>query len=64
MSFFRHGKDYQPDGAVAKRKSGPQTDPLSTIGLDESPASIPWRVALQQSSPLLHQPPEILNQNR
>ena len=38
MSFFRHGEDYQPDGAVTKTKSGPQTAPLSTIGLDESPA--------------------------
>jgi hypothetical protein len=38
MSFFRHGEDYQPDGAAAKTKSGPQTAPLSTIGLDESPA--------------------------
>jgi putative transposase len=38
MSFFRQGEDYQPDGAVTKTKSGPQTAPLSTIGLDESPA--------------------------
>ena len=38
MSFFRHGEDYRPDGAVAKTKSGPQTAPLSTIGFDESPA--------------------------
>jgi putative transposase len=37
MSFFRHGEDYRPDGAVAKTKSGPQTAPL-TIGFDESPA--------------------------
>ena len=37
MSFFRHGDDYRPDGAVAKTKSGPQTAPL-TIGFDESPA--------------------------
>jgi putative transposase len=37
MSFFRHGEDYQPDSAGAKTKSGPQTAPLSTIGLDESP---------------------------
>ena len=37
MSFFRHGKDYQPDSVGAKTKSGPQTAPLSTIGLDESP---------------------------
>ena len=38
MSFFRHEEDYQPDSAVAKTKSGPQTAPLSTIGIDESPA--------------------------
>jgi len=37
MSFFRHAEDYQPDSAGAKTKSGPQTAPLSTIGLDESP---------------------------
>jgi putative transposase len=37
MSFFRHGEDYRPDGAVAETKSGPQTAPL-TIGFDESPA--------------------------
>jgi transposase InsO family protein len=37
MSFFRHGEDYQPDGAYAKTRSGPQTAPL-TIGIDESPA--------------------------
>ena len=37
ISFFRHGEDYQPDTAMAKTKSGPQTAPLSTIGLDESP---------------------------
>ena len=37
MSFFRHGEDYRPDGALAKTKSGPQTAPL-TIGFDESPA--------------------------
>ena len=36
MSFFRHGEDYRPDGAVAKTRSGPQTAPL-TIGFDESP---------------------------
>jgi len=38
MSFFRQGEDYQPDGALAKTKSGPQTAPVSTIGFDESPA--------------------------
>ena len=27
MSFFRHGEDYRPDGAVTKTKSGPQTSP-------------------------------------
>ena len=37
MSFFRHGEDYRPNGAVAKTKSGQQTAPL-TIGFDESPA--------------------------
>jgi transposase InsO family protein len=37
MSFFRHGEDYRPDGAVVKTKSGPQAAPL-TIGFDESPA--------------------------
>ena len=37
MSFFRHGEDYQPDSIGAKTKSGPQTAPRSTIGLDESP---------------------------
>jgi len=38
MSFFRHEEDYRPDSVVARTKSGPQTAPLSTIGLDESPA--------------------------
>ena len=37
MSFFRHGEDYRPDGAVVNTKSGPPTAPL-TIGFDESPA--------------------------
>ena len=33
MSFFRHGEDYRPDGALAKTKGGPQTAP-PTIGFD------------------------------
>ena len=38
MSFFRHGEDYRPDSVLSMTRSGPQTAPLSTIGIDESPA--------------------------
>jgi transposase InsO family protein len=54
MSFFRHGKDYRPDGAKEKHqhtdtkvRSGLQTAPL-TIGFESLRLVIPWRVALQQ----------------
>ncbi len=55
MSFLGIGRTIDPMVQVTKTKSGPQTAPL-IIGFDESRLVIPWRVALQQSSPPLRQP--------
>jgi putative transposase len=62
MSFFRHGEIYQSDvgnSSGERPKSRPPTHRS-----DESPAVIPRRVALQQSSPPLHQPSVILKEKR
>jgi hypothetical protein len=64
MSFFRHEEAYRPDGNHANIRSGPQTAPLSTIGFDESPAGYSLASYSQQSSPPLHQPTQIPNQEQ
>ena len=57
MSFLRHQEIYQSDvGGLLIRKLGAAWAAApSTHRLDEFPLAIPWRVALQQSPPPLHQ---------
>ena len=61
MSFFRHGEIYQSDEEETAG-SDPKSPPVHRS--DESPAGYSWRVALQQSSPPLHQPSVILKEKR
>jgi hypothetical protein len=62
MSFFRHEEIYRPDSTNSLTRSGrPLLRPSVSMSLR---LVIPWRVALQQSSPPLHQPTEILNEKR
>jgi putative transposase len=61
MSFFRHEEDYRPDGLSSMTRSGPQTAPRPSVSMSLR-LVIPWRVALQQSSPPLRQPMRILQQ--
>lgn len=52
MSFSRHERSIVRWGRVCAERHPFRTDPHR---LDESQPVIPWRVALQQSSPPLHQ---------
>ena len=52
MSFPRHGRSLVRWGHVCAERMAFRTD---SHRLDESQLIIPWRVALQQSSPPLHQ---------
>lgn len=52
MSFQRHERSIVRWGCVCAERKLFRTDPHR---LDESQPAIPWRVALQQSSPPLHQ---------
>ena len=52
MSFPRHERSIVRWGPVCAERMKLRTDPHR---LDESQPAIPWRVALQQSSPPLHQ---------
>jgi len=55
MSFLRHGKSIDP--MLGWNTPGQMSQPApALIGLDEFQLAIPWRDALQQSPPLLHQP--------
>ena len=53
MSFPRHERSIVRWGSVCAERMKSRTD---SHRLDESQPAIPWRVALQQSSPPLHQP--------
>ena len=63
MSFLRHGQIYRPmvssgspgNGAVSSSVPAP----IVAMSLQ---LAIPWRVALQQSPPPLHQPTTFLRQ--
>ena len=55
MSFFRHEEIYRSDVGMQLKGSGPQTAPRTIVSMSLRLA-IPWRVALQQSPPPLHQP--------
>jgi hypothetical protein len=55
MSFLRHEKSIDPTFRRANAGAGVVPAP-ALIGLDEFQLAIPWRDALQQSPPLLHQP--------
>jgi hypothetical protein len=63
MSFFRHGEIYQSDEQVETAGSGPRVAPRLIVPMSLE-LVIPWRVALQQSSPPLHQPSVILKENK
>ena len=52
MSFLRHQRSIVRWGHVCAERMMFRTD---SHRLDESQPAIPWRVALQQSSPPLHQ---------
>ena len=62
MSFLRHREIYQVDIALAGASVTVATPaPLDSMSLQ---LAIPWRVALQQSQPPLHQPAATLQQWR
>jgi hypothetical protein len=61
-SFLRHKEIYQSDERK-RRGRNPAAAP-SLIVLMSFRLVIPWRVALQQSSPPLHQPTQILKYKR
>ena len=64
MSFFRHGEIYRSDvDSCRKRGAGRSRLPGLIVSMSLRPA-IPWRVALQQSPPPLHQPRTILKEKR
>jgi hypothetical protein len=63
MSFFRHGEIYQSDVAGNSGGERPKSRPRLIVPMSLQ-LVIPRRVALQQSSPLLHQPSSILKEKR
>jgi len=64
MSFFRHGEIYQSDGGGTSSGERPKCRPPVLIVPMSLQLVIPQRVALQQSSPPLHQPSIILKEKR
>jgi hypothetical protein len=63
MSFFSHGETIDPMVHWQKQSAARRPLPFRLSVSMSLQLGIPWRVALQQSSPPLHQPPEILNQS-
>src|SRR3974390_1352752 len=63
MSFFRHEEIYQSDVEGSSRGSDPRAAPRLIVPMSLQ-LVIPRRVALQQSSPPLHQPSAILKGKR
>src|SRR5271170_2785356 len=63
MSFFRHGEIYQFDGQGTSSGERPRSRPRLIVPMSLQ-LIIPRRVALQQSSPPLHQPSLILKEKR
>jgi hypothetical protein len=63
MSFFRHGEIYQSDVRGNSSGERPKSRPQLIVPMSLQLA-IPRRVALQQSSPPLHQPSVILKEKR
>jgi Integrase core domain len=59
MSFFRHREIYRSDGKRKRVGSRPESASRPIVSMSLRLA-IPWRVALQQSPPPLHQPMVIL----
>ena len=57
VSFFRHAEIYRSDGEKEPAEAGSPTIVSMSLQL-----AIPWRVALQQSPPPLHQPMVILKE--
>ena len=57
MSFLRHQEIYQIEAAGADETVVPPA-PFDSMSLQ---LVIPWRVALQQSPPSLHQPAALCN---
>ncbi len=63
MSFFRHGEIYQSDVGGNSSGERPKSRPRLIVPMSLQ-LVIPRRVALQQSSPPLHQPRAILKEKR
>jgi hypothetical protein len=63
MSFFRHGEVYQSHGEGTSSGERPKSRPRLILPMSLQ-LIIPQRVALQQSSPPLHQPSVILEEKR
>ena len=59
MSFFRHGEIYRSDVGSKANGNRPKPAPPTIVSMSLRLA-IPWRVALQQSPPPLHQPRTIV----
>lgn len=64
MSFLRHGEIYRSDGGLGADLPERPHGPLRPIVSMSFQLVIPWRVALQQSPPPLHQPVPILHYGR
>ena len=61
MSFLRHKEIYQSDEVGLKGRD-PKVTPSLIVSMSLR-LVIPWRVALQQSPPPLHQPVDIVQQS-
>jgi hypothetical protein len=63
VNFFRYGEIYQSDAERSNSGERPQDRPRLIVPMSFQ-LVIPRRVALQQSSPPLHQPSVILKEKR
>ena len=63
MSFFRHAEIY-PRSERQTRRGGRAVATPALIGTMSFQLAIPWRVALPQSPPPLHQPGRMVPQKQ